>query len=93
MGSDFGIPINPKWISALESKMVKEKYTGKEMSAYDLIMLRLSQMSEAEALFDPYTGPIYDTKGNLRIPSGVKASHDDLWLMDWGVKGVRGMPN
>lgn len=92
MGSDFGVPINPKWIPALKAKMVKEKYTGKEMSAYDLIMLRLSQMKEVGVLFDPYTGPIYDTEGNLRIPASVRASHDDLWLMDWGVKGVRGMP-
>ena len=92
MGSDFGVPINPKWIPALKAKMVKEKYTGKEMSTYDLIMLRLSQMKEVDALFDPYTGPIYDTEGNLRIPPGVRASHDELWLMDWGVKGVRGMP-
>jgi len=92
MGAEFGVPINPKWIPALKAKKVTEKYTDEEMSAYDLIFLRQEQMQEKGVLFDPFTGPIYDTAGKLRIPANVRASHDDLWLIDWGVAGVRGIP-
>jgi len=92
VGSDFGVPINPKWVSGLKEKMVTEKITGKQMSVYDLIMLRLEQMSEEAVLFDPFTGPIYDTEGNLKILPGTRASHDELWSMMWGVKGVSGIP-
>ena len=38
--------------------------------------------------WDPYTGPIYDNKGKLRIPPRMRASHDQLWNIDWFVEGV-----
>ncbi len=38
--------------------------------------------------WDPFTGPIRDNKGRLRIPPGMRASHDMLWNMDWFVEGV-----
>jgi len=88
LGTDFETPINPKWVPDLEAKMVTDKITGETMSAYDLIMLRARQMSEKAVLFDPYTGPIYDSEGALRIKPGERASHDDLWSMMWAVKGV-----
>jgi len=89
LGGEFGVPINPKFIPALKAKMVKDKMTGETISAYDLVMRRLQQMSEETVLFDPFTGPIYDNEGKLRIAAGVRGSHDELWTMDWFVAGVR----
>ncbi|WP_455285811.1 BMP family ABC transporter substrate-binding protein [[Eubacterium] cellulosolvens] len=88
LGGEFGVPINPKFIPALKAKMVKDRMTGESISVYDLVMRRLAQMSEETVLFDPFTGPIYDTNGKLRIAAGVRGSHDDLWTMDWFVAGV-----
>jgi len=88
LGGEFGVPVNPNFISELQAKMVKDKMTGETISAYDLVMRRLQQMSEDTVLFDPFTGPIYDTDDTLRIPAGVRGSHDDLWTMDWFVAGV-----
>lgn len=90
LGADFEHKINPKWEPALREKTVTDKITGETMSAYDLIMLRLEQMSEKAVLFDPFTGPIYDTEGNLMIPAGARASHDFLWSNVTGVEGVIG---
>ncbi len=41
-----------------------------------------------ELLFEPFTGPIYDNHGVLRLKDGERADHDTLWSMDWFVEGV-----
>ncbi len=89
LGGEFGTPINPKFIDELKSKMVKDPILG-EISVYDLVMKRLEQMKEATVLFDPFTGPIYDQKGTLRLKPGERASHDLLWSVDWFVDNVVG---
>jgi basic membrane protein A len=51
-----------------------------------LIYERYEQMKEL--LFEPFTGPIKDQDGNLKLQAGQRASHDDLWNMDWFVEGI-----
>ncbi len=82
LGGKFGVPINPKFVPVL-----KEKKVG-ETSVYDLVMTRIAQMSEDTVLFDPFTGPIEDQDGKIRIEAGRRDSHDELWTMDWLVEGV-----
>ncbi|RLG53715.1 MAG: BMP family ABC transporter substrate-binding protein, partial [Thermoproteota archaeon] len=90
LGCDFGVPINPKFIPLLKEIKVTEKITGEEMSIYDLVMLRLKQMSEEVPTFDPFTGPLYDQEGNLRARPGERLGHDELWTMMWFVDNVVG---
>ncbi len=40
--------------------------------------------------FDPFSGPVYDQSGTLKIKEGEKASDDTLLSIDWFVKGVEG---
>lgn len=47
-------------------------------------------MSEVTVLFDPFTGPIKDQEGKVRIGTGRRVSHDELWLMDWFVENIVG---
>ncbi len=89
LGGEFGIPINPNFEATLKEKKVVDPILG-EISVYDLVMERLAQMSEETVLFDPFTGPIRDQAGNVRIEAGRRGSHDELWLMDWFVENVRG---
>ncbi|MEM3506844.1 MAG: BMP family ABC transporter substrate-binding protein [Candidatus Bathyarchaeia archaeon] len=89
LGGEIGVPINSKFIPDLKAKIVKDSLLG-EISVYDLVMKRLSQMSEETVLFDPFTGPIKDQDGKVRIEAGRRASHDELWTMDWFVEGVIG---
>jgi len=89
LGGEFGVPINPKFIPELKAKKVKDPLLG-EISVYDLVMTRLKQMSEETVLFDPFTGPIKDQEGKIRIEAGRRASHDELWTMDWFVEGIIG---
>ena len=43
-----------------------------------------------EMLFEPFTGPITDRDGKLRLKEGERIDHDGLWLMNWFVEGVEG---
>ena len=89
LGGDFGVPINPKFEAPLKEKKVTDPVFG-EISVYDLVMKRLEQMSEETVLFDPFTGPIKDQAGKVRIEAGRRATHDELWTIDWFVENVVG---
>ncbi len=39
-----------------------------------------------------FVGPIYDTEGTLRIAEGEEMSLMELYLWEWAVEGVSGMP-
>ncbi len=41
-------------------------------------------------VFEPFTGPIYDRDGKLRIEQGRRATHDELWSMDYFLPGIIG---
>ncbi|RLE81645.1 MAG: BMP family ABC transporter substrate-binding protein [Thermoprotei archaeon] len=87
LGCDFGVPINPKFVDLLKSKYVEDPVFGK-ISVYDLVFKRLEQMKEEVPTFDPFTGPLYDTEGNLKAKPGERLGHDELWSMTWFVKNV-----
>ncbi len=89
LGADYGVPINPKFIPILNSTYVEDPILGK-VSVYELVMIRLKQMSEEVPTFDPFTGPLYDQEGNLRARPGERLGHDALWTMDWFVDNVVG---
>ena len=40
-----------------------------------------------------FAGPIYDTEGKERVPEGKSMSLTEILSFDWGVQGVRGLPN
>src|SRR3954451_10717811 len=42
--------------------------------------------------FYEFTGPIYDQSGKLRVPKGKKMTLQQLYAMNWLVKGVIGSP-
>lgn len=87
LGVEFGVPINPKLEPALKEKTVMDPVLG-EINVYDLVMTRLQQMSEERVLFDPFTGPIKDQEGTVRIEAGRRATHDEIWTIDWFVEGI-----
>jgi basic membrane protein A len=89
LGGAFGVPVNPAFEEELQSIMVTDPVLG-EISIYDLVMARLEQMVEETVLFDPFTGPIYDNDGTLRIEEGRRGTHDELWAIDWYVDNILG---
>jgi simple sugar transport system substrate-binding protein len=77
VGAKFGMPVNPKWKPRL----------GK---TYDLVMKRLEQMKDQQVVFDPFTGPIKDRKGNIVIPRGARGDYGHILTLEWAVEGVVG---
>ena len=44
--------------------------------------------------FEPFTGPLVDQNGAVKVPAGTKMTDDEIWNMGWFVKGVIGIiPN
>jgi len=89
VGGEFGVPINPVWVSKLQAAKVNTKEFG-TLSVYDLVMRRLAQMSKTPVAFDPFTGPIRDRKGVLRVPAGHTMTVLELTTMEWAAPGVVG---
>ncbi len=90
LGGKFGEPINQKFASDLKAKTVVNPVLG-EISIYDLVMTRLEQMSEPSILFDPFTGPIKDQEGKIRIEADRRGTYSELWNINWYVEGVIGI--
>ena len=41
--------------------------------------------------WNPFTGPLRDTKGVVRVAAGKAMSNDELYGWDWSIEGVRGL--
>jgi basic membrane protein A len=87
LGAQDGMAINPKWIPQL--KAAKMTVNGKKVSVYDRVMALKAEM-EKGGKFDPYTGPIKDRNGVLRVAAGKVSSIGDLNSMSWVAPGVAG---
>lgn len=87
LGAQDGMAINPKWVPALKSKSMT--VNGKKTTVYDRVMALKTEM-EKGGKFDPFTGPLKDRNGILRVPAGKVASVAELNNMAWVVPGVTG---
>ena len=85
--------VNTKFVEPLKHAMIKTEQFG-EISAYDLVMKRYEQMKQGVEVFDPFMGPVFDNKGEIKIKEGERASKDDLLSMMYFVDNVKGeIPN
>lgn len=87
LGGEYGVPVNPKFKEELEAKWVTDPILG-STNVYGLVKSRLDQMSEVVPPYDPFTGPIFDQDGALKVKDGERLGHDPLWMMDYFVEGV-----
>lgn len=89
LGGDFGQPINPLFKARLQARKAKTADLG-TISVYDLIQKRLAQMSTMTMAFEPFTGPIKDRKGTMRVQAGKRMTVLELTTMEWAAPGVVG---
>jgi simple sugar transport system substrate-binding protein len=88
LGTQPGMPINPRWVDAL--KKAQMTVGGKPVSVYDRVMELLKDMSSSKPTFDPFTGPIQDRHGVQRVPAGKVMTVRELNEMQWVAPGVVG---
>ncbi|MDQ7827661.1 MAG: BMP family ABC transporter substrate-binding protein [Armatimonadota bacterium] len=89
LGGEFGVPINPIFVDRLKAARVQTREFGR-VSVYDLVNRRLAQMSAKPVKWDPFTGPIRDRNGVLRVPAGKVMTVAELTTMEWAAPGVVG---
>jgi basic membrane protein A and related proteins len=89
VGADIGIPINPKFEEVLKAKVINHPEFG-EISAYDLVLKRIEQMTAGRDTFDPFTGPIVDRKGNEVYTAGQVGTIGELMSLEWAAPNVIG---
>ncbi|MDJ0784973.1 MAG: BMP family ABC transporter substrate-binding protein [Desulfosarcinaceae bacterium] len=89
LGGSMDSMVNPKFEAQLKSLMTDSKDFGK-LSVYDLVVKRYDQMKQGVEIFDPYTGPIKDNTGAVKIKAGERASKGDLLSIMYYVDNVVG---
>lgn len=89
VGAEPGMMVNPLFVSKLKATTVKTTDLG-TLSVYDLVQRRIAQMTKNPIAFDPFTGPIKDRKGVVRVPAGHTMTVAELTSMEWAAPGVVG---
>ena len=89
LGGSLDEPINKKFVGELKGIEVDSPDFG-EISVYDLVMKRYKQVQKSREEFDPFVGPIYDNKGNLKLADGQMGTKDELLSIDYYVDNVVG---
>jgi basic membrane protein A len=85
LGATWEDKINPKFVNTLKGITTDSKDFG-TISIYDLVMKRYDQMAQGRDVFDPFTGPIMDQSGAVKVPAGEMASIGDLFAtMDYQI--------
>jgi hypothetical protein len=92
LGGDFGVPVNPIFEDQLKAVTLSDPILG-NISVYDLVFARIGQMKDSAVLFDPFSGPINDQGGALKIQPGQRLTVFELNTIDWFVEGVIGSAN
>src|SRR4029079_911189 len=63
---------------------------GKKVSAKTKAAIAAKKKAIVNGSFYEFAGPLYDQSGKLRVPKGKRMSVQDLYAMDWLVKGIVG---
>ncbi len=92
LGGEFGVPINPVFADQLKAINLNDPLLG-EISVYDLVFKRIEQMKDPAVLFDPFSGPLNDQGGALKVKDGQRLTVFELNTIDWFVEGVIGSPS
>ena len=87
--------MNGTWKSGFYYGNIKDGFTGlapfgPKVSAKTKAAIAKKMKQIENGTFYEFTGPLYDQDGKLRVPKGKKLTVEDLYAMDWLVKGVIG---
>lgn len=88
LGAQPGMLINPKFAPVLRNTNMK--VGNRTVSVFNRVNELLIAMSRAKPTFDPFTGPLTDRYGKVRLAAGKTMTVEELNSMDWVVPGVTG---
>jgi basic membrane protein A and related proteins len=87
--------MNGTWKTGFYYGNIKDGLTdiapfGPKVSAATKAKIAAKRKALVNGTFYEFTGPLYDQSGKLRVPKGKRLTVQDLYAMDWLVKGVIG---
>jgi basic membrane protein A len=89
--------MNGTWKSGFYYGSIKDGFTG--LAPYGPTVSKATKVAIAKKMqqiktgkFYEFTGPLWDQKGKLRVPKGKRLNVQQLYAMNWLVKGVIGSP-
>src|SRR5580765_2985404 len=89
--------MNGTWKTGFYYGSIKDGFTG--LAPYGPSVSAKTKQAIAKKLqqirsgkFYEFSGPLYDQKGKLRVAKGKRLTVNDLYAMNWLVKGVIGSP-
>jgi basic membrane protein A and related proteins len=88
-GAKPGMPINPRFKEKLEAMTIGNGSDG-TVSVYDLVLKRHQEMAATAIPFEPFSGPVIDSKGITRIPQGKRLTKEGIFDTNWRVPGILG---
>jgi len=85
------------WKSGFYYGTIKDGLTGlapygPDVSAKTKAQIAAKMKAIENGSFYEFEGPLYDQNGKLRVPAGKRLTVQDLYAMNWLVKGVIGSP-
>lgn len=87
LGAKLNEPVNTAYIAPLQAVQLSTPDLG-TLSAYDLVMARYEAMKAGS--FEPFTGPLADNKGNVKVAEGAVATKEELLSILWYVDNIIG---
>jgi basic membrane protein A len=89
--------MNGTWKSGFYYGSIKDGFTklapfGPDVSAATKSKILSYEKKIVNGSYYEFKGPLYDQSGKLRVKKGVKMTVQQLYAMDWLVKGVVGSP-
>jgi basic membrane protein A len=87
--------MNGSWKTGFYYGNLKDRFVdiapyGPSVSAKTKAMIARKKAQLISGKFYEFAGPLWDQSGKLRVPKGKKMTVQDLYAMDWLVKGVVG---
>jgi basic membrane protein A len=85
------------WTSGFYYGSIKDGFTGlapygPDVSAKTKAAIAAKMKALESGSFYEFAGPLYDQNGKLMVPKGKRLTVNDLYAMNWLVKGVIGSP-
>jgi basic membrane protein A and related proteins len=77
-----------KW--GMKEGIVQVVKPNKEVPAAALGVFEKTKANILTGKFHPFTGPIKDTEGKIRVAAGKTITEDEIWQMKWYVDGIVG---
>lgn len=83
------------WKTGFYYGSIKDGFTslapyGPKVTAKTKAAIAAKRKAIVNGSFNPFSGPLYDQGGKLKVPKGTTLTVKDLYAMNWLVRGVEG---